>query len=289
MKRIIPAVAILACGTVLGFGQVRDLSRQAQKYAQSFDHVILEETVDVNVRESGMSVRSETRAVQVFSVEGCRRHHTVSFFYDPQTSHLEVTGARRIRGDSEIEIPLSRVRTYPQPARAIYWPNIRVSIPFGLLEPGDIIVTTCRRKGFSYALLTDDDEARFTPPMAGHFYDIVPFQDFVPILSKRYTVSLPRSCPIRYRFYNGEVQPALEFTEDGMRYTFTRSEIPALAREPHMVDISDVGMKLLVSTTPSWKEKSKWFHGVNEEVSFNITPEIQRKVDALTAACRSDA
>jgi hypothetical protein len=278
---------LLAAGFV--FGQYEDLAEKAKKYREEFDHVVLEEIVDVRVRESGMNIRDEKHVIQVLTDDGARRHHTVSFFFDPLTSHLKVTGASVVREGKMRPIPLDQVRVYPQPARAIYWPNTRVSIPFGLLEPGDIIVYRFEKRGFSYALLSEEvDDSRFTPPMEGHFYDIVDFQSFTPILYKKYTVEMPKSRPIQYRYYNGEVHPYTEFTAYGMKYVFTKRDIEPLNREPHMVSRSDVGQKLLISTTVSWRDKSEWFYGVNEHVSFNITPDIQKKVDDLIAGCRTD-
>ena len=51
-----------------------------------------------------------------------------------------------------------------------------------------------------------------------------------------------------------------------------------------MVDLFDVAPKLMMSSTPEWKDKSLWFHGVNEEYgSFEPTPAAQKKVDELLA------
>ena len=53
-------------------------------------------------------------------------------------------------------------------------------------------------------------------------------------------------------------------------------------REPNMVDLYDAAPKLMMSTTPDWKEKSRWFYGVNEDYgSFTAIPEAQKKVDEL--------
>ncbi len=273
---------------------IATLSVRADQYRGTYDAVVLMEETDVKVAPSGMTEVLETRAIKMLNHSGCRDHHTVSFFYDPLTQIQEVTRASVIHANGDkTEIPLDTVRTYPQPARAIYWPNIRISIPFGLLNPGDVVTYTVRRKGFSYALLDEpageaSDESRFQPPMKGQFYDIVHFQGFQPILYKQYSVELPQGKPIQYRFFHGEVTPMSEFTDYGMRYTFTKSDIEPVKREPHMVDISDVCAKLLISTTVSWKDKSEWFYGVNEDFAFNYTPEIKAKVDELVANCKTD-
>lgn len=296
MKRNFTLVAAVLIWTTATFAgpDISLLSAKADQYRGTFDSVVLMEETHVKVAPSGMTEVLETRAIKILSHAGCRDHHTVSFFYDPLTQMQEVAGASILHENgTETEIPLDSVKNYPQPARAIYWPNIRISIPFGLLQPGDVIQYTVKRKGFSYALLDEPapgsgNESRFQPPMKGHFYDIVHFQGYQPILFKEYSVELPQEKPIQYRFFHGEVTPMSEFTDYGMRYTFAKSDIEPVKREAHMVSISNVCAKLLISTTVSWEDKSEWFYGVNEDFAFNYTPEIKEKVDELVANCKTD-
>ncbi len=54
------------------------------------------------------------------------------------------------------------------------------------------------------------------------------------------------------------------------------------AKEPNMVDLFDAAPKLMMSSTPQWKDKSLWFNKVNEDYgSFDPLPEAQKKVDEL--------
>jgi hypothetical protein len=282
---------VLLCGTwLLATPDLAELSRKADAYRGKFDYVTLLDDADVRVHESGLGHRHEVMAVKVLSTKGCRDFHTVSLFYDPLTQVVKVVAAEVVKADGRRqEVLLNEVKTYPQPARAIYWPNIRISIPFGLLEEGDIIRYELEKKGFSYALLADEvSDSRFVPPMEGQFYDIVHFQDYIPILYKRYAVELPKDKPLQYRFYHGEVAPLSEFTDFGMRYVFEKRDIEPVTREPHMVDISDVCQKLLVSTTVRWEDKSEWFYGVNENFSFEVIPAVKEKVAELIADCKTD-
>ena len=49
-----------------------------------------------------------------------------------------------------------------------------------------------------------------------------------------------------------------------------------------MVDLYDAAPKLMLSSTPDWYEKSKWFYNVNEEYgSFEPLPEAQEKVNEI--------
>ncbi len=292
MKKLILFIILTVTLPLLAGPDIATLSKQADRYRGKYDAVTLISETRVKVAPSGMTHTVEKTAVKVLDDKGCRRFQTVSFFYDPLTQIRQVLSAEVIHEDgSKAEIPLKTIKTYPQPERWIYWPNTRISIPFGLLKPGDVIRYKVEMKGFSYALLDkaiNNNDTRFQPPMKGQFYAIVHFQGFSPILYKSYSVELPKNKPIQYKFFNGEVSPMAEFTDGGMKYTFTKENIDPVKREPHMVDISDVCQKLLISTTVSWKDKSKWFYGVNEHFAFNYTPEIKKKVDEIIAKCKTD-
>ncbi|NOZ13299.1 MAG: DUF3857 and transglutaminase domain-containing protein [Acidobacteria bacterium] len=292
MKKLIFLLVIAAGLPLFALPNLSELSAKADQYRGKFDAVTLISDTSVKVAPSGMTHTVEITAVKVLNDAGCRHYQTVSFFYDPLTQIRQVLSAEVVHEDgSKSKIPLNAVKTYPQPERWIYWPNTRISIPFGLLKPGDIVRYKVEMKGFSYALLDKpvrDSDSRFQPPMKGQFYAIVHFQGFSPILYKSYSVELPKNKPIQFKFYNGEVTPAAAFTKDGMKYTFTKKNIEPVKREPHMVDISNVCQKLLISTTVSWKDKSEWFYGVNEHFAFNYTPEIKKKVDEITANCKTD-
>jgi len=291
MRRFIALLVLAAAaGWALAGDRLAELSRKADQYKGKQDYVYLYNDADVRVHSNGMSHRVERSAVKVLSTTGCREFQTLSFFYDPLTMGIRVTGAAVVRPDgTRREVPLDAVRSYPQPARAIFWPNVRVSIPFGLLAEGDVITMEWEKKGFSYALLAEAlDDSRFAPPMEGHFYDIVEMQADHPVLSTRYAVEVPAGKPIQYRVYNGTLTPAAEFTDYGMRYTFSRDDLAPLNREPARISASDVALKLLVSTTVRWEDKSEWFYRVNEDFSFKVLPEIKAKVDALVKDCRTD-
>lgn len=60
------------------------------------------------------------------------------------------------------------------------------------------------------------------------------------------------------------------------------NDMVPFAKEPNMVDLFDAAPKLMMSSTPQWKDKSLWFNKVNEDYgSFAPLPEAQKKVDEL--------
>jgi len=182
---------------------------------------------------------------------------------------------------SVITVDLKNVMDYPAPARAIYWGAREKIIGIGRLEPGDAVEIILFKKGFTYALLQDDDD-KYIPPMRGHFYDIVDFFDSSPVKEKVYEVAVPKTKTLQFQFYNGEAQVSSWIENEKVVYTFSKKDMIPLKTEPRMVAQSDVAPKLLLSTSPDWQTKSTWFYKVNEDFgSFDSTPEIKAKVNEI--------
>ncbi|MFH1999051.1 MAG: DUF3857 domain-containing protein [Planctomycetota bacterium] len=255
----------------------------AEKHAGA-DYVMIFDRTEADVQDSGLTYVTKNRLWKVLSPAGARDLRTIVWDYDPLSGMVEVKEASIYRKNGNVDaIPLERVKDYVAPARAIYWNLSQVLLPVGRLEVGDALHVKSFRKGFTYALLRDEsDDERFVPPMRGHYYDIVPFYDSHPVLERSYTAILPKDKPIQYEVYNGAVTSSIHFKEGKVCYNWIAKDIKPFKNEPSMVDPSDVAPKLLVSTSPDWYAKSRWFYGVNEDFgSFDVTPEVQAKVDEL--------
>ncbi len=281
--------------------------------------VIVYDSTDVDVMETGLSYVTMHRLIKIINENGAKANRQMNFDYDPLSAYVEVIFARIYRNDGTTEIlDKNKFLDNPAPARAIYWGSRNVTIDFGRLEPGDAIETIVFRKGFTYALLYDDDE-KFVPPMRGHFYDIVNFWSGVPCLEKVYKIALPEDKPLQYEVYNGEVssyvhfpkkidkniivdvnpgtkdiKPASvssnhSFREDKVIYCWYKKDIEPFKGESDMLAHSDVATKLLISTSPDWYAKSVWFNKVNEDFgSFEFTPEIKKMTDEITKDSKNE-
>jgi len=163
-------------------------------------------------------------------------------------------------------------------------------IELGRLEKGDAFEVFLFKKGFTYALLeADNDDEKYIPPMRGHFYDIVPFWSSVPTLSKVYQVSIPNTKKVNYKVYNGKIKISKQNLGEKTLYDFSQKNIFPVNKEPDMVALSDVATKLLISTSPDWYTKSKWFYHVNEDYgSFESTPVIDKKVKEILKRAASE-
>jgi hypothetical protein len=263
----------------------------ASNYSRDNLLIIFDSTL-VNVKESGLSYVTTHTLTKILNYKGAMDMSVVKFGYDPLSAYAEIKKVTIYRNDGSIqELDMKKVLDYPAPARAIYWGAREKMIEVGRLNPGDAVEVVEFKKGFTYALLSEgeDDDSKYIPPMKGHYYDIVEFWNSNPVKTKVYKILLPKDKPLQYEIYNGELQSSITIKGDKTIYTFTKKEILPVKSESKMVALSDVATKLLLSTSPDWYSKSKWFYKVNEDFgSFNVTPEIQAKVNEILKGSKNE-
>lgn len=252
-------------------------------------HLVVFDSIHSDVQESGLSYVNTHRLYKVLDKEGAKKLRVIKYDYDPLSAYVEIRKVKIHRKDGTVEtLDTATVQDYVAPARMIYWGASEKMIEVGKLNPGDAVEVHLFKKGFTYALLAGDDD-KYVPPMRGHFYDIVRFYGNEPILKMVYSVDVPQDKPMQYQFYNGEVQAASRFIDDKIRYTFSKEDMMPLKREPGMVAMDNVAPKLLMSTSPDWEAKSRWFYGVNEDYgSFETTPEIDEKVAEIVEGAENE-
>jgi len=268
MKKLTLLIISLMCGLLISATPVDELIKNSgtAKDYKGHDLLVLFDSTRVDVQETGLSYFHMHKLTKVLTAKGAKDMRVLKIDYDPLSADVEIRMVKVHRNDGTVEtIDLANVMDYVAPARAIYWGASEKMIEVGRLEPGDAVEVKFFKKGFTYALLTDDDEERFIPPMRGHYYDIVPFWSSHPTLEKVYITHVPEDKPMQYKFYHGECQPSLRFENGKHVYTFSKKDIMPIKREPNMVDLFDVAPKLLLTTSPDWEAKSRWFYGVNED------------------------
>lgn len=261
-----------------------------QKDLGKYDYVYLLDSTGVNVTENGSGSFLIRRIIKIQTPQGAFQNRIIRYDYDPLTAFAEFKKVSIHKANGNIiDLDVTKTCDYAAPARAIYWGARQIMIEPGRLDPGDIIDYEIVKKGFTYALLGADDEERFIPPMRGQFYDIVPFWSNVPTVHKVYKVTVPKDKEMQYQFYQGECMSSARVEGNTKIFTFVSDDMRPFVKEPNMVDLYDVAPKLMMSTTPDWKAKSRWFYKVNEDYgSFEPTPEAQAKVNELTKNCRTE-
>ena len=284
-------ILLLGSSHLFAGGPFRDLvagAGDAAKFPNDAQVIVFDSTL-VDMQENGLTYVVMHNIVKVLTVKGAQDLSVIKYGYDPLSAFIEFRQVNIYKKNGNvISVDLKDIKDYPAPARAIYWGAREKMIAVGRLDPGDAIEVIIFKKGFTYALLQDDDD-KYIPPMRGHFYDIVNFFDTSPVREKVYTVSIPGSKTLQFQFYNGEAQVSSWIEKNKVVYTFSKKDMIPYKNEPRMVALSDVAPKLLLSTSPDWKTKSLWFFKVNEDFgSFESTPEIKTKVMEILQGAKSE-
>ena len=312
MKKVFAFLMLTAVFAVAATAQERaTLGRYAGR-----NTLTLFDSTGVYVEESGLSHILRHYRVRPISFSGCARLSTVKVDYDPLSASCDITHVlvhREVTGRTDTLVWPGRdgnvtVYDYVAPARMIYWGASQKMVEVGHLDLLDELEVWTYKKGYTYALLADgegttpaglngtfaalpESDDRYVPPMRGHFYDIVPFWSDELVDSKVYQVNIPDSKRLQYQVYNGDVKVnRVNADEEGRSlYTFSKEDIRPLKREQRAWASNDIECKLLLSTSPDWQAKSRWFYGVNEDYgSFVPTPAMQQKVNELVSGCRTE-
>ncbi|MBQ3982445.1 MAG: DUF3857 domain-containing protein, partial [Bacteroidales bacterium] len=307
MKKVFVAITLAGLLTTAALAQERALP---DKYP-SANTVTLYDSTGVYMEESGLSHVQTHRLIEMGSYAGCKQWSTVKIDYDPLSAWCDITGVvvHRLNGGTDTLVWPERegnapVYDYVAPARLIYWGASQKMVEVGHMDIGDKLEIWTYKKGYTYALLQNEvpslnatfaalpeSDERYVPPMRGHFYDIVPFWSSEPVKHKVYQLNLLDNKKLQYKVYNGELEVTRVAAEEEGRslYTFECKDITPLKREPRALAGNDMQCKLLLSTSPDWQAKSRWFYGVNEDYgSFKPTPAVQKKVDELLRGAKDE-
>lgn len=254
------------------------------------DVVTVFDSTSVFMEESGLSHVYHHQLYKILTPAGARDYNTVKMDFDPLSAYVEIREVRIYRKSGLVEKVEAPVLDYPAPAHMIYWGARQKMVVLGRLEPGDAVELLTYKKGFTYALLQGEDpDAKYIPPMRGHFYDIVPFWAEYPVIEKVYQTNVLTSKNLQYKIYHGNLQVKISQEADRTIYTFVQKNYTPMSTLPYTLANNDIQTKLLLSTAANWEAKSMWFYGVNEDYgSFVPTEEVKAKVNELLKKAKSE-
>ena len=257
------------------------------RYPGASSVVVFDSTV-VHVHETGYAETRKHTLTKLLKPSAVKARSVLRVTYDPLSNETEIVSVRVHKADGKIvDVDLGSVEDLSAPAGIILWDNRMKVLQLPHLEVGDAVEVTTLRRGFRVAYLQTEPEERFIPPMRGHFYDVVYFSAWEPVLERRYELRLPKDKPIQFKVYNGEVSSSETFNGDTLVYVWEKKNIKPFEREPQMVSFSDVATKVVMATVPDWFTKSRWFFKINEP-SLKATPEIAQKAKEIVRGLRSD-
>jgi len=202
--------------------------------------------------------------------------------YDPQSSFVQIKEVNIIRDSTKISVDVDLIKDLPAPQSAIYWNNRLKILQLPRLKVDDGIEIISFRKGFTYALLNDDPppDDNYIPPMPGEYFDITLFESSVPIIEKKYVLTVPVIKRLHSQVFNGTLYSSTSYSPDSTVYSWWSLDVPARKSERYQPSGTDLMTKVVMSTAESWEAKSRWFFEINES-QFDVTDPIKEKVEQI--------
>ena len=253
--------------------------------------VVVYDRTEVRVEETGLGHVHRHRLVKILTEDGARDQATQRFDYDPASNWIRIESIRIVRAGGSVQsIDPAAAIDLPAPAEMIYWGARMKVLSLPRLRVGDAVEVSTYKKGFQIAYLADDsspEDERYIPPMRGHYYDVVTFQESLPMKEKTYQLRVPRDKPVQFAVYNGTLRSSLSFADSMFVYAWEARDVPAFEPEPRTPDQTDIVPKVVLATVENWGAKSRWFFQVNDPV-FAANDAIRSKVAELTAGLKTD-
>jgi len=148
------------------------------------DVVRVFDRTDVDVEASGLSHTRHHTLTKILNDQGCLGQAALRFDYDPTSNFVDILSVRIFRASGKVEdVDVSSYSDAYQPAHMLYWGMRMKVVALPRLEVGDAVEVKSYMKGFLIAYLKGSDsdgDERYIPPMRGHFYDMILFEETIP-------------------------------------------------------------------------------------------------------------
>lgn len=224
--------------------------------------------------------------VKVLTEKGKRNNRTVSLSFQLPYSTEEVVKLEVIKPDGTtvpVDIAANSKVTVDesQMQMNIYDPNskiLQVNLP--KVEIGDVVHSISRQTiTRSY--------------MPGQYAEVNVFEDESFIRHISYEVHAPAERPLQRIEVRDEVPGTLHYsTQKGPDNTLIHrwevNNVPRMFDEPEMPPGENVLQRVLVSTTPTWQDVSKWYWDLSQSHLDATTPDMTNKVNELTAGAQNE-
>jgi transglutaminase-like putative cysteine protease len=250
------------------------------------DQAIVDEKIVQVYRADGTGENQDEAFTKVLTEKGKENNRTISLGFQLPYSTVDVTKLEVLKPTGEV-IPVdvaanSKVTIdTSQIQENIYDPNskiLQVSIPE--LEIGDIVHVVAR---------TTIER----PVIPGEFADVNVFEGEGFIRHTTYEVHAPLDKPLKHVVLRDEVPGTVQYTtQPGEDHTLVHrweiNNVPRMFSEPSMPPFENVLQRVLVSTTPTWQDVSKWYWNLSKPHLEATSPDLIKKVADLTAGAKTD-
>ena len=210
--------------------QIAETSPNQERYPDDAAVILLDDTKRV-VYPEGASEYSREVMIKVFNGRGVDYFKEYSVGYNGYTEKLIIEKAVVVKRDG-------------METKADVDDN---TIVFKSLEENDIIHLKWRVKNY------------YSGKLSRHFWDDVQFNGYLPYSRVRYSLLVPHGRQFSHRMQHSNLMPVIDTVADGIRYTWSATDVPSIDYEYDMPETADIGAILHISSIPSWEYIVQWY------------------------------
>ena len=257
------------------------------KYPDCDDATVDKKMVRV-YRADGTGESQDEGYVKVLTEKGKRNNRTLALSFMLPYFTVDVVKLEVIKPDGtvtpvDLAANSKEMIDDSQMAMNIYDPNskiLQVNIP--QLEIGDVVHSITRATTHRSIIPGEFAE-----------YNVLEGQGYIRHIT--YEVHSPVDQPLRRIVLRDDIPGTVVHsteTESGETSTIVNrwevNNVPRMFDEPSMPAYETVLQRLLISTTPTWQDVSKWYWNLSQPHLEATSPELKKTVEDLTAGAKTD-
>jgi len=242
-------------------------SPSAEEYPDASAAILLNETRRI-IHLDGTSSTTYHKIVKLFNRRGIEKFGEVFITYNAWGERITIKKARTFKLDGTIIEATSIKDIFPLEGYRLYSNISQKVISMPALEEGVTI---------EYQYTLDDYSRGF---IGKNFQDTFYLQDFEPIQSCRYVLTIPEGVEIKIVNFKTDIIPEVKKLDNKTVYSWEDSDISQVIYESDMPPFHNVAPRITISSFSSWEEIASWYHDISREQG-KADADIKAKVSEL--------
>ncbi|MFC1714504.1 tetratricopeptide repeat protein [Candidatus Poribacteria bacterium] len=235
--------------------------------------IVLLDKFSYEFTDAGVTRYTLHKIIKILNDRGIQEFGEIALPFNHKSQNVGVNVARTVLPDgTQVEASPDAIHDITPPGLADYnlYSDIRykvVSMP--ALQPDAII---------EYKITVEDAQA--TTEMAWILGGMI-FQWTDPMLTAKCVLRVPKETNIKWKMYNGEIEPVITRDDDGrLTYIWISKNAPEFVPEAAMPPMDELVPFLVFSTAESWDDVHEWYRDLAEPQELS-DKDIKRKVAEL--------
>ncbi|HAJ33387.1 MAG TPA: hypothetical protein DCK79_08445 [Candidatus Atribacteria bacterium] len=246
----------------------------AEEYPDASAAILLNETRRI-IHSDGTSSTTYHKIIKLFNRRGIEKFGEVFITYNAWGERITIKKARTFKLDGTIIDATSIKDIFPLEGYRLYSNISQKVISMPALEEEVTI---------EYQYTLDDYSRGF---IGKNFQDTFYLQDFEPIQSCRYVLTIPEEVEFKTVNFKTDIISEVKKVDNKTVYSWKASDISQIIYESDMPPFYNIAPRIMISSFSSWEEIASWYYDISREQS-KADADIKAKVAELVQGKDTD-